>query len=231
MNQYGYPQPGQVITYRCGGCGAPLPININQQIIYCQHCGTANQIPQQAMNTTINYSGVQINAQTDTESILRSAEYLITCNQHEKAKDTLFTAIMSGADDYRIYLLKVKLDMWADEDMITFTDLDKLKTYEASNQNSDGTITRAICELMHYRGMNGITLLHLAAYQVMFDQVVYCVDHQSDVNSIAGSNQVTPISIMFRPENARLQNNKAGVKAIRDYLMAHGARDFKRRGF
>ena len=231
MNQYGNPQPGQVITYKCGGCGAPLPININQQIIYCQHCGTANQIPQQAVNSTLNFAGVQVKTQTDTESMLRSAEYLITCNQHEKAKDVLFTAIMSGADDYRIYLLKVQLDMWGEEDMITFTDLDKLKTYEASYQNRDGSVSRAICELMRYRGMNGITLLHLAAYQVMFDQVVYCVDHQSDVNSIAGSNQVTPISIMFRPENVRLQNNKAGVKAIRDYLMAHGARDIRRRGF
>ena len=97
--------------------------------------------------------------------------------------------------------------------------------------NSDGSITRAICELMRYRGLNGITLLHLAAYQVMFDQVVYCVEHQADVNSIAGSNQVTPISIMFRPENVRVQTNRPGIKAIRDYLMSRGAWDIKRRGF
>ena len=70
-------------------------------------------------------------------------------------------------------------------------------------------------------------------------EVVYCVEHGSDVNCIAGVNRVTPISIMFVPISSKLTgldgtpfvHHKAAVKEIRRYLMSCGARDSFRFGY
>ena len=69
--------------------------------------------------------------------------------------------------------------------------------------------------------------------------VVYCVEHGSDVNCIAGVNRVTPISIMFVPISSKLTgldgtpfvHHKAAVKEIRRYLMSCGAMDSFRFGY
>ena len=69
--------------------------------------------------------------------------------------------------------------------------------------------------------------------------VVYCVEHGSDVNCIAGVNRVTPISIMFVPISNKLTglggtpfvHHKAAVKEIRRYLMSCGAKDSFRFGY
>ena len=232
-------QPGQVFTYKCGNCGSPLQNSANQEFITCQYCGSTNQIPQQAMTSTIGFEGVQINARTDVESLLRSAEFAINCRQFDKAKEVLFTAVMSGSDDYRVYISKLKVDLLDETDSVTFDDLTKIQEYEHSEQNKDGSVTRAVCALMHFRGKNGVTLLHLATYHVRYDLVVYCVEHQADVNIVFGGKRLTPLGIMFLPDNPEYQNsdgsvnlaNKDKIKAIRDYLMAHGAYDLNRNGF
>lgn len=92
---------------------------------------------------------------------------------------------------------------------------------------------------MHYRGKNGVTALHISTFHEQMDMVVYCVEHGSDVNCIAGVNRVTPISIMFVPISSKLTgldgtpfvHHKAAVKEIRRYLMSCGARDFFRFGY
>lgn len=232
-------QPGQVFTYKCGNCGSPLQNLANQEFVTCQYCGSTNQLPHQAMTSTIGFEGVQINARTDMESLLRSAEFAINCRQFDKAKEVLFSAVMSGSNDYRVYISKLKVDLLDEEDSVTFEDLAKLQEYERSEQNKGGDVTRAICAMMHYRGKNGVTLLHCATYQARYDLVVYCVEHQADVNLIFGAKQLTPISIMFLPDNPRYQNPNGSlnlayrdvIKAIRNYLMAHGAVDVKRKGF
>jgi hypothetical protein len=232
-------QPGQVFTYKCGNCGSPLPVQINQEFVTCQYCGSANQLPHQAMTSTVSFDGVQVNGRTDVESLLRSADYAINCKQYEKARDVLFTAIMTGSDDYRIYCEKIKVDLWLDDNRALFEDLARLQELEVSPQNANGMVTNAICQIMQYRGLNGITILHNAAFHELYNTVVYCVEHRADVNSVAGFRQVTPISIMFVPQDPNLTKldgtpfirNKNAVKVIRDYLMAHGARDIRRRGY
>lgn len=92
---------------------------------------------------------------------------------------------------------------------------------------------------MHYRGKNGVTALHISTFHEQMDMVVYCVEHGSDVNCIAGVNRVTPISIMFVPISSKLTgldgtpfvHHKAAVKEIRRYLMSCGARDSFRFGY
>ena len=92
---------------------------------------------------------------------------------------------------------------------------------------------------MHYRGKNGVTALHISTFHEQMDMVVYCVEHGSDVNCIAGVNRVTPISIMFVPISNKLTglggtpfvHHKAAVKEIRRYLMSCGAKDSFRFGY
>ena len=89
------------------------------------------------------------------------------------------------------------------------------------------------------RGKNGVTALHISTFHEQMDMVVYCVEHGSDVNCIAGVNRVTPISIMFVPISNKLTglggtpfvHHKAAVKEIRRYLMSCGAKDSFRFGY
>jgi len=101
-----------------------------------------------------------------------------------------------------------------------FPSLNKLKLLEAKQSN--GEVTQAIKKLMIYKGRNGITALHVACLDEEYDIVVFCVEHGSDVNVVAGNEwclhcdeiipcakhgsgstgytslqKVTPISIMF----------------------------------
>ena len=112
-----------------------------------------------------------------------------------------------------------------------FGALEKLKMLES--KQSGNTITQAIKELMHYRGHEGLTALHFAAFYERNDLVVFCVEHNSDVNSIGGINADTPISIMFRSvpsfvttsatiDGQPFIRNKNNAKIIRNYLQQHG---------
>ena len=106
-------------------------------------------------------------------------------------------------------------------------------------QSEEREVTKAVCQLMKCRGMNGVTVLHNATFHELMDIVVYCVEHGSDVNCIAGMNRVSPISIMFVPVSKNLSRldgtpfirNKAAVKQIRQYLLSKGARDQFRFGY
>ena len=85
----------------------------------------------------------------------------------------------------------------------------------------------------------GVIALHNASFHELMDMVVYCVEHNSDVNCVAGINRVTPISIRFVPVSPSLCKldgtpfirNKQKVKEIRRYLMSMGARDSFRFGY
>ena len=115
----------------------------------------------------------------------------------------LVAAIMSGYDDYRIYITKAKIDLQLDHNRSLFESLRKLQQLE-QRQNGNQAVTAAIREFMHYRGKNGVTALHISTFHEQMDMVVYCVEHGSDVNCIAGVNRVTPISIMFVPISSKL---------------------------
>jgi hypothetical protein len=65
--------------------------------------------------------------------------------------------------------------------------------------------------------------------------VVFCVEHGSDVNSIGGVNDDTPISILFRSVPSFVTTtttingqpfirNKENAKAIRNYLQQFGGK-------
>ena len=150
----------------------------------------------------------------------------------------LVAAIMSGYDDYRIYITKAKIDLQLDHNRSLFESLRKLQQLE-QRQGGNQAVTTAIRELMHYRGKNGVTALHISTFHEQMDMVVYCMEHGSDVNCIAGVNCVTPISIMFVPISSKLTgldgtpfvHHKAAVKEIRRYLMSCGARDSFRFGY
>lgn len=227
---------GKVIY--CQSCGAALNVEINRAYIFCQFCGTKNVIASEQMNTDINISGIHIKAKTEIEHIISSAEYAVSIGQYDKANEMLVAAIMSGNEDYRIYITKSKIDLQQDNNRSLFESLRKLQALE-QRQGPGREVTKAVCELMHYRGMNGVTALHNAAFHELMDMTVYCVEHGSDVNCIAGMNRVTPISIMFVPISNKLSRldgtpfvrNKAAVKEIRRYLMSCGARDSYRFGY
>ena len=89
---------------------------------------------------------------------------------------------------------------------------------------------------MAYKGKNDITALHMASHDKNYVMVMFCVEHGSDVNSIAryATSEVTPISIMFEPTNVKFNGNPftrnmENVNTIRNYLLQHGAKD-KMRG-
>ena len=184
------------------------------------------------MKTNINIGGIQITAKTEIENIIASAEYAVSIGQYSKANEMLVAAIMSGYDDYRIYITKAKIDLQLDHNRRLFENLRKLQQLE-QRQGGNQAVTTAIRELMHYRGKNGVTALHISTFHEQMDMVVYCVEHGSDVN------RVTPISIMFVPISSKLTgldgtpfvHHKAAVKEIRRYLMSCGARDFFRFGY
>ncbi|MBQ7173634.1 MAG: zinc ribbon domain-containing protein [Clostridia bacterium] len=216
---------------RCSSCGAPLNVDMNRAFVFCQYCGCKNVIKSEQMHTSITVGGdVNIQAKTEIESMLASAEYLISTKNYQKANEMLNAAILSGYHEYRIYILKAKIDLQLSNDASMFFCLGRLRELEKV-QSSEREVTRAVCELMKYRGMNGITVLHNATFHEHFDDVVYCVQHGSDVNCVAGMNQVTPITIMYVPLAAGTANlegtpfvrDKARVEQIRQYLEEHGA--------
>ena len=223
---------------RCSSCGAALNVDINRAFVFCGYCGCKNFIQDQQMTAKMNIGGVQINAKTDVESMLSSAEYAIGIKQYAKANELLLSAIMSGNNDYRVYISKAKIDLLTDDNNSLFQAMNRLIELE-KQQSPDGEVTAAIRQLMQYRGKNGVTVLHNATFHELYDMVVYCVQHGSDVNCVAGMNRVTPISIMFVPVSSSLSKldgtpfirNKYEVKRIRDYLMACGARDQFRWGY
>lgn len=222
----------------CTSCGSPLNVEMNREFIFCQYCGSKNIIATQGMKTNINIAGINIEAKTNVDSIISSADYAISIGQYDKANEMLISAIMSGTNDYRIYIAKAKIDLLQDNNKSLFDSIRRLQEMERK-QGPGKEVTKAICELMKFRGMNGVIVLHNATFHELMDMVVYCVEHGSDINCVAGMNRVTPISIMFVPISSSLSKldgtpfirNKQKVKEIRKYLMSKGARDCFRFGY
>lgn len=224
--------------YYCTSCGAPLSVELNRSFIFCQHCGCKNEIATQQMNTNIDIGGINVQAKTDIDNMLSSANYAVNIRQYDKANEILIASIMSGANDYRIYALKAKIDLLTDDNASLFENINKLRELEKC-QSYEREVTNAVCELMRCRGLNGVTVLHNATFHELIDIVEFCVEHGSDVNCIAGMNKVTPISIMFVHISSSLSKldgtpfirNKDNVKAIRRYLISKGAIDRFRFGY
>lgn len=225
-------------VYYCMSCGSPLSVDMNRSFVFCQYCGCKNEIASQGMQTKIGVGNIEIEAKTDVESMLRSAEYAVSIGKYDKANEMLIASIMSGVNDHRVYILKAKIDLLEDNNKSLFESLRKLQQLEQT-QSANKEVTRAVCELMQFRGMNGVIALHNATFHELMDMVIYCVEHNSDVNCIAGMNKVSPISIMFvkiSPTLSKLDGtpfvrNKQKVKEIRKYLMSKGAKDSFRLGY
>ena len=225
-------------VFYCMSCGASLNVEINRPFVFCQFCGCKNEIASQEMKTNINIGGINIQAKTDVDNMLSSAAYAISIKQYDKANEMLMASIISGANDYRVYILKAQIDLILDDGKSLFESLDKLRQLEKT-QSAENEVTKAVCELMKFRGANGVIALHNATFHEMMDMVIYCVEHNSDVNCIAGMNKVTPISIMFVKISPTLQKidgtpfvrNKSKVKEIRKYLISKGAHDSFRLGY
>lgn len=221
----------------CESCGAPLMVETDREFVFCQFCGTKNMLTNQEMKTNINMDGISVEARTNIERMISSEEYAISIGQYDKANEMLVAAIMSGAEDHRIFIAKAKIDLLIDDNRALFESLRRLQEMER-NQDTD-EVTRAVCQLMQFRGKNGVIALHNATFHELLDMVVYCVEHGSDVNCIAGMNRVTPISIMFvpvSPELSRLDGtpfvrDEYKVREIRNYLLSRGARDIYRYGY
>ena len=225
-------------TIYCNNCGAPLDVEMNREFIFCQYCGSKNIIHTEGMKTNINIGDIDVKAKTDFESMISSVFYAIEIKDYKKAEDLTLAAIMSGCNKYLIYIAKAMIDLQKDDNAALFADMAKLRAFEQQDSNNR-ELSDAISKLMHYRGCNGVTVLHNATFHELMEWVTYCVEHGSDVNLHAGMNNVTPISIMFVPvskSSSRLDGtpfirNKAKVKEIRRYLMDHGASDRFRLGY
>ncbi|MCR5210726.1 MAG: hypothetical protein K6C99_10980 [Lachnospiraceae bacterium] len=223
---------------RCSACNAALDVEMNRAYIFCKYCGCKNIIEDEQIKTNINIQGVSFSAKTDVESIIASAQYAISMKQYDKANELIMTTILSGTNDYRIYSLRVQIDLLIDDNKSLFETMDILRRLE-EQQGPNREVTNEINRLMHFRGAAGVTILHNATFNERMDYVVYCVEHGSDVNLVAGMNRVTPISIMFVHVSSSLcgidgtpfVHHKEKVKEIRRYLMAHGARDTFRLGY
>lgn len=215
----------------CQSCGAPLKIVMNKPFVFCQFCGAKNIIDSQQMKAKIKFQNIDISANTETDSIIDSAEFAIQTKDFAKAKELIMAAIISGRNDYKIYVCKAHMDLLTDDNRGLFDDLEKLRKIE--QKEKDQEVTDAICELMQYKGINGVIALHNATFHERMDMVEFCVEHGADVNARAGMNNVSPISIMYVPISSATQNlngtpfirNKKTVKMIHDYLIAHGAYD------
>ena len=107
----------------CQSCGAMLNVEANRAYIFCQYCGAKNVIASEQMKTNINIGGIQITAKTEIENIIASAEYAVSIGQYSKANEMLVAAIMSGYDDYRIYITKAKIDLQLDHNRSLFESL------------------------------------------------------------------------------------------------------------
>ena len=211
---------------------------MNRAYIFCAFCGTKNVIQSEVMSTNINVaSGINIAGKTDMDTIIKSAKYAVSLKQYDKANELLLAAIISGSDNYEVYITKAMIDLQTDDGKSLFESLRKLQELEKNQQGTE--ITDAINKLMFYRGKNGVTALHNSTFHEQFDMVLFCVEHGADVNAVAGMNMVTPISIMFVPISNNISNihgtpfirNWQLVKNIRQYLMQHGANDIYRAGF
>ena len=221
----------------CMSCGSPLNVEINRNMIFCMYCGAKNIISGQEMHTNFHVGGTTVQAQTNLESLLNSAEYAYRIGQYDRANETLMNLVMSGLNDYRIYLLKGKIDLMLDTNAQLFEDVRMLRKMEGMQRGNE--VTLAIAELMQCRGINGVSVLHNAAFHEDMELVKFCVERGADVNLVAGMNRVTPVSIMFVPISASLSKldgtpfvrNKEKVRQIRRYLMQHGARDQFRFGY
>lgn len=221
----------------CMSCGAALNVEMNRSMVYCMYCGAKNIIQSQEMHATFQVGGTSVQAHTDLESLLGSAQYAFSIGQYDRANEMLMNLVMSGLNDWRIYLLKGRIDLMLDTNAQLFEDVRILRQMEPMQKN--GEVTRAIAELMQCRGINGVSVLHNAAFHEDLELVKFCVERGADVNLVAGMNRVTPISIMFVPISASMckldgtpfVRSREKVKAIRRYLMQHGARDSFRFGF
>lgn len=222
----------------CNNCGASLDTGMNKAHVFCQFCGTKIIIESEQMQTSIQIDGsINLNAKTNMESIIASADYVISMKQYQRGNEILLSAIFSGCSDYRVFIRKAMIDLNTDENCSLFESLENLALLEKKQEK--GEVSEAICGLMKYRGCNGVIALHNATFHERFDMVKFCVEHGADVNSIAGMNCVSPISIMFVPISSSLskidgtpfKRNKAVVKQIRNYLLAHGAKDKFRFGY
>ena len=227
-----------VRVIHCVNCNAPITVEMNRAKVFCNFCGAQNIINSEEMKVNINVNNnMNINAKTDDESLKRAVQFAISSKNYDKANELIMTSIITGTSDYYIYLLKAMIDLQLDNNRELFESLDTI--IEMEKVNSSPKMEEDIQKLMNYRGKNGVQVLHNATFHERLDLVKYCVEHGADVNSIAGMNQVTPLSIMFVPISSSLCKldgtpfirNKQVVKEIRDYLMAHGARDKARFGY
>lgn len=227
----------QVKIISCNNCGASLHAEINREFIFCSYCGSKNIIESEGMKTNISIEGINIAAKTDLDSILASVKYAISIKKYDKANEMLMAAILSGGNDYRVYICKAMIDLQTDDNNSLFHSLETLRTMESAQVT--GEITEAINEFMQYRGCAGLIALHVATFHERFDLVEFCVTHKSDVNCIARTDCVSPVSIMFVPippgstklDDTPFVRNKTEVKRIRQYLMQHGAKDKRRLGY
>ncbi len=226
------------VVVSCPACGASLDAGINRAFIFCKFCGQKILFESEQMNINMNVGNSSISAHTSQESMLSAIEYHISLCEYQKAKELITSAILSGVNDYRIYIMSAKVNLITDSNAALFNDLDKLMRIEQTAPNRN-EVTLAIRELMSFRGKNGVIALHIATFHERLDYTKYCVEHGSDVNCIAGMNRVSPISIMFvpvSPNSSRIDGtpfirNKAAVREIRNYLMENGAVDIRRRGY
>ncbi len=228
----------RLTTMQCPNCGASVDIDMNRAYVFCSYCGCKifNEREQMGLNIHLGHS--DISAHTDIESIMAAAHHYISIKDYEQANETVTAALLSGMNDYRIYIAKAKINLLTDNNAGLFEDLAKLRSMEEDPSNG-AEVRAAIVELMQCRGASGVTILHNATFHEFPGWVQYCVERGSDVNCVAGMNRVTPISIMFVPlannlsrlDGTPFVRNKEAVKAIRRYLLSKGARDIHRPGY
>lgn len=225
-------------TIHCVNCNAPITVEINRSRVFCNFCGAQNIINNEEMKVDINVSNnMNIKAKTDDESLKRAVEFAISSKNYEKANELIMTSIITGTSDYYIYILRAMISLQLDDNGALFESLDTI--IEMEKVNNSPKMQADIRKLMGYRGKNGVQVLHNATFHEKLDMVKYCVEHGADVNSVAGMNRVTPISIMFIPISSNLSKldgtpfirDKKVVKEIRSYLMEHGAKDKVRFGY
>jgi len=235
----------------CTSCGAVLDSEINREYIFCKYCGSKNRLEHEAMRTNINVGNINIAAKTDLNNLLSSAKYFAGIRQFDKANEVITAAIISGYEDYRMYICKAMIDLQTNNAHSLLYAIEKLKTLETTQQNNE--ITKAIEELAIYKEPEGFTILHIASLFQRYDLVLFCVEHGSNVNAVAkygwcedcsvatpckhgkdnmwySEKSVTPITVMFSANtktkfNATFNENKESVNAIRKYLMQRGAKD------
>ena len=162
-------------VYCCMGCGAPLNAAINRSFVFCQMCGCKNEIASQEMHAKMGIGNVEIEAKTDVDSMLSSAEYAISIGQYNKANEMLPATILSGTNDYRGFIPKSRIDLLTDNNKSLFENIRRLQVPEKC-QSYEKEVTKAVCELMQFRGANGVIALHNASFHELMDMVAYCAE-------------------------------------------------------